>query len=87
MDLNPFCPLQYKESWILSELQLFQSFPTEEAQNDSEQPILPDLQLFQSFATKVAQIMRQCTLPPPPWNGAVGIQFFRFQLGLGPILG
>ena len=71
MDSNPICPLQYKESWILSELpissdlQLFQSFPTEEAQNDSERPILPDLQLFQSFSTKVAQIIRQCTQPLP----------------------
>ena len=36
-------------------IQLFQSFPTEVAQNDSEWPILPDLQLFQSFPTKVAQ--------------------------------
>ena len=43
------------KSWILSELQLFQSFPTKVAQNDSEQPILLDLQLFQSFPTKVAQ--------------------------------
>ena len=42
-------------SWILSELQLFQSFPTKVAQNDSEWPISPDLQLFQSFSTKVAQ--------------------------------
>ena len=33
MDSNPICPLQYKESWILSELQLFQSFPTEVARN------------------------------------------------------
>ena len=64
MDSNPICPIQYKESWILSELQLFLSFPT-----------------------KVAQIMRQCTWPPPPWNGTVEIQFFRFQLGLGPVLG
>ena len=64
MDLNPICPIQYEESWILSELQL-----------------------FQSFSTEVAQIMRQCTRTPPPWNGAVGIQFFRFQLGLGPVLG
>ena len=34
------------KSWILSELQLFQSFPTKVAQNYSERPILPDLQLF-----------------------------------------
>ena len=87
MDSNPICPIQYKESWILSKLQLFQSFPTEVAQNDSEQPILLNLQLFQSFSTKVAQIMRQCLRPPPLWNGIVGIQFFRFHLGLGPVLG
>ena len=41
--------------WILSKLQLFQSFPTKVAQNDSEWPISPNSQLFQSFATKVAQ--------------------------------
>ena len=35
--------------------QLFQSFPTEVAQNDSEWPISPNLQLFQSFPTKLAQ--------------------------------
>ena len=35
--------------------QLFQSFPTEVAQNDSEQPISPNSQLFQSFPTEVAQ--------------------------------
>ena len=34
------------KSWVLSELQLFQSFPTKVAQNDSEWPILPNLQLF-----------------------------------------
>ena len=34
---------------------LFQSIPTEVAQNDSEWPISPDSQLFQSFPTKVAQ--------------------------------
>ena len=62
-------------------------FPTKEVQNDSELPILPNLQLFQSFSTKVAQIMRQCTQPHPPWNGTVEIQCFRFQLGLGPVLG
>ena len=33
MDSKPICPLPYKESWILCELQLFQSFPTEVAQN------------------------------------------------------
>ena len=38
-------PLPWK-SWVLSELQLFQSFPTEVAQNDSEWPISPDLQFF-----------------------------------------
>ena len=43
------------KSWVLSELQLFQSFPSEVAQNDSEWPILPDSQLFQSFPTEVAQ--------------------------------
>ena len=31
-----------QKSWILSELQLFQSFPTKVAQNDSEWPILPN---------------------------------------------
>ena len=43
-----------QKSWILSELQLFQSFPTKVAYNDSEQPILPDSQLFQSSPTEVA---------------------------------
>ena len=75
------------DSQLSPDLQPFQSFPTEVAQNDSERPISPDSQLFQSFPTEVAQIMRQCTWPPPPWNGIVGIQFFRFQLGLGPVLG
>ena len=42
-------------SWILSELQLFQSFSTKVAQNDSEWTILPNSQLFQSFPTEVAQ--------------------------------
>ena len=37
---------------ILPDSQLFQSFPTEVAQNDS---ISSDSQLFQSFPTKVAQ--------------------------------
>ena len=55
MDSNPICHLQYKESWILSELQLFQFFPTEVAQNDLEWLIFPDSQLFQYFATEVAQ--------------------------------
>ena len=42
--------------WPISpDLQLFQCFPTEVAQNDSEWPILPNLQLFQSFPTEVAQ--------------------------------
>ena len=35
-----------RKSWVLSELQLFQSFPPKVAQNDSEWPILPNLQLF-----------------------------------------
>ena len=52
----------------------FATFPVFSHRRDSEWPILPDLQLFQSFSTKVAQIMRQCRQPPPPWNGAVGIQ-------------
>ena len=39
----------------LADSQLFQSFPTEVTQNDSEWPILPDLQLRQSFPTEVAQ--------------------------------
>ena len=43
------------KSWILSDSQLFQSFPTKVAQNDSEWPILPDSQLFQSFPTEVVQ--------------------------------
>ena len=33
---------------IFSNSQLFQSFPTKVAQNDSEQPILPDLQVAQN---------------------------------------
>ena len=40
---------------ILPDSQLFQSFSTEVAKNDSEWPILPNSQLFQSFPTKVAQ--------------------------------
>ena len=44
-----------QKSWILSELQLFQSFPPKVAQNDQEWPISPDSQLFQSLPTKVAQ--------------------------------
>ena len=40
---------------ILPYLQLFQSFPTEVAQDNSEWPILPSSQLFQSFPTEVAQ--------------------------------
>ena len=40
---------------ILPNLQLFQSFSTEVAHNDSERPISPDSQLFQYFPTKVAQ--------------------------------
>ena len=48
-------PLHFWKSWILSKLQLFQSFPTRVAQNDLEWPISPDSQLFQSFPTKVAQ--------------------------------
>ena len=47
--------LNYSEWPIFPDLQLFQSFPTEVAQNDSEWPIFPDLQLFQSFPTEVAQ--------------------------------
>ena len=34
------------KSWIVFELQLFQSISTKVAQNGSEWPILPDLQLF-----------------------------------------
>ena len=40
---------------ILSDLQLFQSFPTKVAQNDSERPIMSNSQLFQFFPTEVAQ--------------------------------
>ena len=35
--------------------QLFQSSPTEVAQNDLERLISPNIQLFQSFPTEVAQ--------------------------------
>ena len=42
--------------WPISpDSQLFQSFHTEAAQNDSEGPISPDSQLFQSFPIKPAQ--------------------------------
>ena len=44
-----------QKNWILSDSQLFQSFPTKVAQNDSKWPILPNSQLFQYFPTKVAQ--------------------------------
>ena len=40
---------------FFSNSHLFQSFPTEVAQNDLKWPILPDSQLFQSFPTEVAQ--------------------------------
>ena len=40
---------------ILPDSQLFQSFPTKVAQDNSEWPILHNLQLFQSFPTEVAQ--------------------------------
>ena len=46
MDWNPICPLQYKESWILSELQIFQSFPTEVARNGQFCPICNFSNLF-----------------------------------------
>ena len=39
----------------MPDLQLFQSFPTEVAQNDLKRPISPNLQLFQSFPTNAAQ--------------------------------
>ena len=52
----------------------FTTFPIFFYWSGSEWPILPNLQLFQSFSTKMAQIMRQCTWPPPPWNGIVEIQ-------------
>ena len=65
------------QKWPISpDSQLFQSFPTEVAQNDSEWPISPDLQLFQSFPTKVAQndsewpispIRNFSNLSPPKW--------------------
>ena len=51
-------------------LQLFQSFPTGVAQNNSEWPILPDSQLFQSFATKVAQNDSEWPISPD-------LQFFQ----------
>ena len=53
MDSNPICPIQYMEIWILSELQLFQSFPTEVAWNGQFHPIC--IRLFQSFPTEEAQ--------------------------------
>ena len=40
-------PSPLKKSWILLNSELFQSFPTEVAQNDSQWPISPDSQLFQ----------------------------------------
>ena len=41
---------------IFAILQLFQYFPTEVVEIDSEWPILDILQLFQYFPTKVVQI-------------------------------
>ena len=42
--------------WPISpDSQLFQSLPTEVAQDNSEWPILSDLQLFQPFPIEVAQ--------------------------------
>ena len=52
------------KSWILSALQLFQLFPTEVAQNDSEWSILPSLQLFQSFPTEVAENDSELSILP-----------------------
>ena len=55
MDLNPFCPLQYKESWILSELQLLQSFPTEVAWNGQFHPICNFSNLFPQKRLRMTQ--------------------------------
>ena len=48
------------EQPILSDSQLFQSFPMKVAQNDSEWPIMYNSQLFQFFPTKVAQNGQFC---------------------------
>ena len=59
-----YTPTLPKKSWILLNLQLFQSSPTEVAQKDLERPILPDLQLFQSFPTEVAQNDSEQSISP-----------------------
>ena len=46
------------ESPISHDLQLFQSFPTEVAQNDSERPISPNLQLSNLFPLKWLRMTR-----------------------------
>ena len=44
-------------------LQLFQYFPTEVVQIDSEWPIMAVLQLFQYFPTEVVQIDSEWPMP------------------------
>ena len=65
---------QNDSEWpILTDSQLFQSFPTEVAHIDSEWPILNDLQPLQSFPTEVARNGQFClihnfsNLFPPKW--------------------
>ena len=55
---------------IWPDLQLFQSFPTKEAQNDSKWPILPDSQLFWLFLPKRFRMT---------WNGQFCLIWQLFQ--------
>ena len=65
-------PKQFRMSNFGFFLQLFQYFPTEVVQNNSEWAILAILQLFQYFPTKVIQIDSE-------WPVLPILQLFRWQ--------
>ena len=69
-----FSQVAQNDSEVAANFTRFTTSPIFFYWSGSEWPILPNLQLFQSFSTKMAQIMRQCTRPPPSWNGIVEIQ-------------
>ena len=48
------------KSWILSELQLFQSFPTKVAKNDSEWPI--NIFTFQKYVKQILKVENNVSL-------------------------
>ena len=62
MDSNPICPLQYKESWILSELQLFQFFPTEVVWNGQFHPICNFSNLFPQMRFRMTRNSQFCPI-------------------------